>query len=96
MPLLLVVNLLYVAVEMTRRKIFNTVGALLCFFAWASVGWAWMTHLEWKRTGDYSRNSLPMNRVARDCAVGASCLTALIIGLSIWTRQRSTSENPKL
>ena len=80
---------------MNGRKIFITVGVLLCILAWASAGSAWMTPLEWKRTGVYARNSLPMNRVARDAAVGAACLTALTASLTIWTGRRITSKNLK-
>lgn len=69
--------------------------ASIAVLAWVSSGWAWMTHLEWKRTGEYGRNSLPMNMVARDGAIGAGVLTAATIGLGIWLGRRKPERNEK-
>jgi hypothetical protein len=55
---------------------------------WCGAWQAWETHLKWRENGDYARNSLPMNRVARDSAMIAGFATALLAGITIWNLTR--------
>jgi hypothetical protein len=50
--------------------------------------WAWFTHFDWLRNGNYSRTSLPMSKVASDLTMLGVVSFMVAWGIWRWVQAR--------
>ena len=80
----------------TPRKIGVIATILICGGLVFLTASAWLTHLDWEKTGAYSRNSFPMGAIAEDLSLWTGACFLLAALSWCWVFRRKSVAKPKL